>query len=123
MNSIFIDQHWLENFCVSHSTFLCLCDELWAGVEKQHTIMRQAVSTEKRIAIMLCFLATRADYRTIGHLFGLSKSNVCVIIKEVCAAIVECLLPEYIKMPTGIALKVVVDGFKNDFDFRSVLEQ
>ena len=114
MNSIFIDQDWLENFCVSHSTFLYLCNELWA-VEKQNTIMRRAVSTEKRIAIMLCFLATGADYRTIGHLFGLSKSNVCVITKEVCAAIVECLLPEYIKMPTGIALKVVVDGFKNNF--------
>ena len=117
VNLTFTDQDWLENFRVSHSTFLYLCDELRAEVEKQNTIMRRAVSTEKRIAITLWFLATGADYRTIGHLFGVSKSTVCVITKEVCAAIVECLLPEYIKMPTGTALKVVVDGFKNDFGF------
>ena len=78
--------------------------------------MRRAVSTETCVAITW-FLATGADYRTIGHLFGVSRSTVCVVTKEVCAVIVERLLPQYIKMPTGTALKVVVDGFKNDLGF------
>ena len=58
--------------------------------------MRKAISTEQRVAITLWFLSTGSDYRTIGHLFGVSKSAVCVVMKEVCTAIVERLLPKYI---------------------------
>ena len=117
VNSTFTEQDWLENFRMSRTTFLYLCDELRSGIEKQNTVMRRAVSTEKRVAITLWFLATGADYRTIGHLFGVSKSTVCVVTKEVCVVIVERLLPDYIKMPTGTALKVVIEGFKNDLGF------
>ena len=65
----------------------------------------------------LGFLATGADYRTIGHLFGVSKSTVCVVTKQICAAIVKLLLPEYILVPTGAGLKEVVEGFKVDHGF------
>ena len=47
----------------------------------------------------------------------MSKSTMCVVTKEVCAVIVDHLLLEYIKMPTGTALKVVIDGFKNNSGF------
>ena len=69
------------------------------------------------ITFNLWFLATGADYRTIGHLFGVSKSTLCVVTKEVCAVIVERLLPKHIKMLTGAALKVVIEGFKDEFGF------
>ena len=61
--------------------------------------MRKVVSTEKSVAQTIWFLATGADYRTIGHLF-VSKSTVCIVIKEVCAVMVERLISKYIKMPT-----------------------
>ena len=51
---------------------------------------------------------------SIGHLF---KSTVCVVTKHVCASIVKLLLPEYIQVPTGAALKEVVEGFKTDHSF------
>ena len=79
--------------------------------------MRRAVTTERRVAIMLQFLATGADYRTIGHLFGVSKSTVCVVTEEVYVVIVEHLLPDYIEMTMGTALNVVTEGFKNDLGF------
>ena len=79
--------------------------------------MRKAVSTDKRIAITLCFLSTGADYRTIGHLFGVSKSTVCVVTKKVCAAIVDHLLPEYIKIPAAAALDEKVHHFRVDHGF------
>ena len=60
---------------MSCSTLLYLCDELRSGIEKQNTIMRRAVSTEKRVVLTLCFLATGADYRTIGHLLDV---HVCI---------------------------------------------
>ena len=95
VQSTFTEQDWLDNFRMSQSTFNYVCDKLRSTIEKQDTIMRKAVSTEKRVAIALWFLATGADYRTIGHLFSVSKSTVCVITKEVYVAIVVRLLPEY----------------------------
>ena len=79
--------------------------------------MRKAISTEQRVAITLWFLSTGSDYRTIGHLFGVSKSTVCVVMKEVCTAIVECLLPKYIKIPTGATLRENVEAFKTELGF------
>ena len=87
-----------------------------------NTVIRKAVTVEKHVALTVWFLATGADYRTIGHLFGISKSIICVVTKEVCAAMVDRLLLEYIKMPTGTALTMVVEDSNMTMVFRSVLE-
>ena len=79
--------------------------------------MRKAIPLQQRIAIALWFLSTNADYRTIGHLFGVSKAAVCLITKEVGAFIVDLLLPKYIYIPSGESLKGVVAGFKDKFGF------
>ena len=102
---------------MSQCTFSYLCDELRSSIEKNDTEMRKAIPTDMRVALTLWFLATGADYRTIGHLFGVSKSTVCLVSKEVSSAIVKLLLPRYILFPTGAALREVVDGFKNEYGF------
>ena len=79
--------------------------------------MRKAVPVEQRVALTLWFLSTNTDYRTIGHLFGVSKSTVCIVTKEVCAAIVDKLLPKYIRIPGDEGLREVVDGFKSKLGF------
>ena len=45
-------------------------DQLIPFFARDDTKLRQAVSTEKRIAITLWHLATNSDYRTVEHLFG-----------------------------------------------------
>jgi len=117
VKSNFTSTDWLENFRVSNLTFQYICTKLSPFVGKRDTIMRNAIPVEKRVALMLWFLATGADYRTIGHLFGVAKSTVCVIRKEVCSCIVSRLLPQYIKMPQGNSLKAVIDGFCKDHGF------
>ena len=76
------------------------------------THFRQAISVEQRVGITLWFLATPAEYRTIGHLFGVARCTVCVIVKEVCEAIVCVLQPQYIQFPTGEMLTRTVQGFE-----------
>jgi len=49
-----------------------------------------------------------------------SKAAVCVVEKEVCSAIVQVLLPRYIKVPTGDSLKVV-NGFSTSRDFHNAV--
>ena len=113
----FTANDWNENFRMSHATFLYVCNQLRPFIEKSDTQMRKCIPPERRVAVTLWFLATNADYRTIGHLFGISKASVCLVIKEVCAAIVNVLQPRYIKWPTGESLKTVIQAFqeKNGF--------
>ena len=103
---------WLTNFRMSQSTFMFIYNEIRHEVAKTDTIMRRALSVEKRVAITLWFLSSNADFRTISHLFGVSKSSISVIRKSVCRAFVKLLLPKYISFPTDARLKHVMDGFK-----------
>ena len=70
MRRTFTPQDWLENFRMSRATFLYLCNELRSAITKDDTMMRKAIPSERRVALTLWFLATNADYQTIGHLFG-----------------------------------------------------
>ena len=115
--STFNSHDWLENFRMSQSTFLYLCNELQTSIQKKDTLMRKAISPNRRLAIALWFLATGGDYRTIGHLFGVAKSTVCLVLKDVCTSIVKILLPRYVTFPKGEVLREVVDGFKSDLGF------
>ena len=117
VNSTFSAHDWLENFRMSQATFLYVCNEIRPVIDKEDTVMRSAIPVEQRVALTLWLLATNSDYRTVGHLFGVSKPTVCVITKEVCAAIVNVLLPKYIRIPTGDNLKAVIEGFKEKLGF------
>ena len=72
---------------------------------------------EQRLAIVLWFLATNSDFHTVSHLFGVSKSTVCLVVKDVCAAIVKILLPLFICIPTGDNLRQVIEGFNDKLGF------
>ena len=61
--------------------------------------MRSAITVEHRVAITLWCLATCSEYRTIGHLFGVGRSTVCMIVHDTCAAIVKVLSDKYISFP------------------------
>ena len=64
------------------------------------------------MAVTLWCLATRAEYRTVGHLFGIARSTVCRILHETCKAIIELLLKKYINFPVGHRLQQVIQGFQ-----------
>ena len=101
VNHTFSTRDWLDNFRMSQATFVYVCDELRSAIEKTDTEMRKPIPVEQRVALTLWYLATNTDYWTIGHLFGISKATVCMVTKEVCAAIVKVLLPTYIRVPGG----------------------
>ena len=55
---------------------------------------------EKRVVITLWTLASPVKYRTVSHLFGVGRSTVCEIFYEICKAIMEHLLHQYISFPS-----------------------
>ena len=82
--------------------------------------MRKVLPCEMRVAITLWQLGTNDSYRTFRHLFGVSRSSVCYIVKEVCQAIVSKLLLIYIRIPEGDALKEVVRQFQSKYNFEAL---
>ena len=75
-------------------------------------MIRKCLSVERRVAVTLWCLATLTEYHTIAHLFGIARSTVCEIVHKTCCSVVDVLLKEYIKFPTGNCLTSVVDEFK-----------
>ena len=54
-------------------------------------------------------------------IFSVCQSQPCVVTKQVCLSIVECLLPKYINIQTGAALTEDVEGFRVDHGFPQCL--
>ena len=113
----FNDNDWIKNFRMSKTTFDFMWNELYPFLHREDTCFRQAISVRKRVAVALWRMATNSDYRTIGHLFGISKASVCLIADEFCNAVVDILQPKYIKIPVDEELDRVVNDFKYKWGF------
>ena len=73
----------------------------------------ERIYVEHRLAIAVWPLATNVEYRTIGHLFGVSRSNVWTIVNKVYTSTVTKLMHRFIRLPAGDKLDEVVTGFRN----------
>ena len=111
---------WLKNVRMSKATFLFICRELEHTLSRKNTRLRRPIPVGKRIVVALWRLATNIEYRTLGHLFGIGRSTACLITKEVCEAVVEHLMPKYIRLPQGEDFRQVVDGFHDRWGFPQV---
>ena len=97
---------------MSKETFVYICSKLSPALVRTDTVTRKCLSVEWRVAVTLWCLVTPTEYRTIAHLFGIARSTVCEIVHETCRSVVDVLLKEYIKFPTGNCMTSVVDEFK-----------
>lgn len=98
------DSKFRENFRVNRCTFnyiLSVCE----GMKRQDTVMRKAISLDKRVAIALYRLATSAEDRTVANLFGVSRSSVNLIFREFCDVVVQCLEARLIRFPRTREMK------------------
>ena len=56
-----LEEEWKENFRMSKSTFLKLCDAVRPFLVKQCTNMRMPVSVEKQVAVTLYIFRMKGD--------------------------------------------------------------
>ena len=68
-------------------------------IEKKETYMRKPIPAEERLAITLRFLATGESYESLMFQFRVHRTTIAKIIREVCKAIYEVLMPVYMKIP------------------------
>ena len=70
-------QQWYENFRVTRDTFEFILKEIGCEITRRNTPMRQAISARCRLTIVLYYLSSTAEYRTIANIFAVSLSSVC----------------------------------------------
>ncbi|XP_061599578.1 uncharacterized protein LOC133462376 [Cololabis saira] len=103
----FSRQQWVDNFRMSEETYNFLCNKLRPAMERQDTTFRECVPLKKRVAVALWKLATGSEYRSIGHLFGVSITTVCTCVQDFCKAVDMLLLPEQIRFPDERRLRQI----------------
>ncbi|XP_017476301.1 PREDICTED: uncharacterized protein LOC108366407 [Rhagoletis zephyria] len=86
-------------------------------IQKQDTIMREALTPRIKLLMALKFLATGDNYLSLSEAFRVSRSSICVLLKDVLDAIYE-VLEEYIQVPSTIEQwSKVQQDFKNNWQF------
>jgi hypothetical protein len=112
----FGDDLWYANFRVNRETFEYILEKVQRDIRHNSTQMRDAVSAKRRLALTLYYLASTAEYRTIGNLFGVSRSFTCHCVKDVCRAIIK-QFPKSIIFPKGDELLHVLQGYEERWEF------
>ena len=68
-------------------------------IQRQHTRLRPPLEAELKLALTLRHLATGDRYPTLHYDFRCGRSNVGVIVQEVCQAIIQELKDEVMPLP------------------------
>lgn len=99
VNEVAVPDEWRENFQMSRSALMDLSERLRPHVEGETTSMRTPVDVLTKVACTLYYLSDQGALRKTANAFGLSRSVVSIIIRQVCKAITIFLGPEYIRTP------------------------
>jgi hypothetical protein len=77
--------------------FESLLEMISPFIQKCNTVLRDAIPARLKLEITLNFLATENSYRTLQHMFRVSKPSISNFVPEVCEAIFV-MLKEFIKV-------------------------
>ncbi|XP_050295129.1 uncharacterized protein LOC126735220 [Anthonomus grandis grandis] len=113
----------LKNFLrMSAKDFDFLLGLVKEKIYKKDTKMRQAIRPEERLSLTLRFLATGDSYHSLMYLYRIPVCTIARIVPECCAAIVEALKKEYLKVPNTQEEWIrIAKDFKNIWNFPNCL--
>lgn len=89
---------FLNYLRMDEGKFLYLLNLIRPTIQKQNTVMREAVSAEERLIATLRYLATGRSYEDLKFSCAISPQLLGQIIPETCWAIYRALKKEYIKV-------------------------
>lgn len=110
----YTDIQWIESFRMSKASFLQLCELIEKDLKPKETFLkpREPLTVQKQVAVALYKLASCAEYRVIGNVFGIHKSTVKKVIYNVVNAINRNMAQNYIKMPNEEEAKIIAAEFE-----------
>ncbi|RXM27741.1 hypothetical protein EOD39_10413 [Acipenser ruthenus] len=76
------DNEWKKHFWMGKSTFEYLAEQLRASLTKQTINWSTPICHQRRLAVVLWWLATPCEYRTVANIFGIGISTLCGLVRE-----------------------------------------
>lgn len=86
---------------MSRASLLSLAELVRPYIQGDNTHMRASVDVVKKVACTLYYLADEGRLRKTANAFGLARSTVSIIVRQVCRAITVHVGPRYITLPTS----------------------
>ncbi len=77
-----------------------MVERLTLIISKQDTNYRKALDPGLKVSITLHYMATGDSSKSLQYGFKVAYNTICLLIPEVCAAIVEAYHEEVIRTPT-----------------------
>jgi hypothetical protein len=106
------DSQWRFNFGMKYSHFTTLVKRISPLVIKKDTSWRNAIETEKAIAMVLYRLRHGYKLQTVADKFCVGKSTVYYYTKSICKAI-NSLYSDYIQIPDETRAREIINAFKD----------
>ena len=108
----YLDKKYVKTFRVNKALFDALYADTRDLLEKQDTSLCAAVSAEKRLAILLYWLAHSNTQNELADVFNVGQSTIHNIVHSGVNALVGHLAKKAIKFPQGAELERVMKDFK-----------
>lgn len=80
-------------------------------------VCREPIGPAERLAICLRYLVTGDSFATISLSYRVGACTVGIIVEQVCRAIWECLLDDYMPVPTKQDWECIAQGFFERWNF------
>ncbi len=111
------DKDWYDNFRMTKDVFELVNIKAAEYLKPKQKCVCLPFDTRKKVALCLYWLASTAEYRTVANLFGVGKTTVFDCIHDVCSALEDVLLDEYVVFPENEDLRDVIQGFEKKWNF------
>ena len=120
-NNINNPYFWKENFRMTKESFLDIVAICRPFMAPKDNFVRTPVSTEKRVAIVLSWLATGNSYASTGEIFGVHNSTVIKFAKIFLKGMIR-MRNTYIVFPRTLAdVKKCIESFSGKTELRNVV--
>ncbi|XP_025754966.1 protein ANTAGONIST OF LIKE HETEROCHROMATIN PROTEIN 1-like [Oreochromis niloticus] len=88
-----------------------------ASIARLDTNYRRSIPPAERLSICLRFLATGDSFRTIASSFRVGVSTVSQIVPQVATAIWDCLVDNFMAVPSTGDWRSIAEGFQERWNF------
>ncbi|XP_062287434.1 uncharacterized protein LOC133992708 [Scomber scombrus] len=111
------DNRFQRYLRLTEAQFDDLLSRVGARISRLDTNYRRSIPAAERLSICLRFLATGDSYRSIANSFRVGISTVSAIVPDVVTAIWDCLVEEFMAVPTTEKWRSIAEQFQERWNF------
>ena len=116
-----LEEDWKKNLRMTKDDFLHLVDQLRIDIQPDANAVRDSLPPEKQVAMTLYYLKDQGSYLVTCNAFGVGKSTLSSVVKDVCKAINQRVGPNYLRLPkTNKQMSFLIDNFQKKFGLPQV---